>query len=63
MMLKTVIYIAPRQVQQTQPKPSSVVKPQPKPTAARPTQSGSSGDIVKIEELTTQVKLNVIKLQ
>lgn len=57
---------APRQVQQAQPKPSSVVKPQPKPTAARPTQSGSSGDIVKIEELTTQVsdlRLNIEGLE
>jgi len=59
---------AARQLQQTQPKPSSVVKPQPKPAAggARPSHTSSSGDLNRIDELTTQlsdVRLNIEGLE
>jgi len=52
---KQPVQPAARPLQQTQSKPSSVVKPQLKPSNARPAQTGSSGDLAKIEELNTQV--------
>lgn len=57
---------ASRQLQQTQAKPSSVVKPQPKPAVGAGRPAHPAGDLSRVEELTTQLsdlRLNIEGLE